>query len=321
MRVINRLDDCGGLAYPVVTIGNFDGVHLGHQAVLQTVKQRALQCRGTVVVLTFDPHPLRVLAPEVDLRFLSDPEEKLELLAAAGVDVVVRLPFTPEFAAQSPEDFIGSVLRKGLGAAELYVGENFRFGRQRQGTIATLKEAGRRLGFTVHAITPVLLEGQAVSSTRIRDLVQEGCVAEAAALLGRLYMLKGTVIRGEGRGSQLGYRTANLLPPAGRVLPPDGVYAARVRLDSRIRPAVIYIGVRPTFNAGTRLIEAHLLDGVADLYGRQIAVEFHERLRGDRVFESPELLAVQIADDVGRTREILRNLSERPAQMPSAHSR
>jgi riboflavin kinase/FMN adenylyltransferase len=302
-----------------VTIGNFDGVHLGHQAVLHMVKERATRCGGTVVVLTFDPHPLRVLAPEVALRFLTDPEDKLELLAAAGVDVVVRLPFTPDFAAQSPEEFIVSILHEGLGASELYVGENFRFGRQRQGTIATLKEASRRLGFTVHAITPVLVEGQAVSSTRIRDLVQEGNVAEAAVLLGRPYTLKGTVIRGEGRGSQLGYRTANLLPPTGRVIPADGVYAARAAFDSRARPAVTYIGVRPTFDSGARLIETHLLDAAPDLYDRQIAVAFYERLRGDRLFESPELLAVQIAEDVGRTQEILRNLSERPARVPSAH--
>lgn len=318
MKVVDRLQDCAGLPFPVVTIGNFDGVHLGHQAVLRLVRERVKIHRGTVVVLTFDPHPLRVLAPEVELRFLSDPEEKLTLLEKAGVDVVVRLPFTREFAAQTPEEFMVSVLREGLGTRELYVGQNFRFGKGREGTIRTLVEAGPRLGFVVQAISPVLIEGAPVSSTRIRDLVQEGCMAEATVLLGRPYVLKGRVVRGARRGGELGFPTANLLPPAGRVLPPDGVYATQLRVGNRVLAAVTYIGTRPTFGDGSRLIETHLLDEAQELYDREVAIAFYERLRGDQAFESADRLARQIADDVDRTRAILRGVAGAPTRTSSS---
>ena len=317
MKVLQRLQDCAGLPFPVVTIGNFDGLHLGHQAVLKLVKDRARSCRGTVVVLTFDPHPLRVLAPQLDLQFLSDPDEKLALLKEAGVEVVARLPFTQDFAAQTPEEFMRRVLVEGLGARELNVGQNFRFGRDRQGTIQTLLEGASRLGFTVRVIAPVIINGIAVSSTQIRELIQAGALADAATLLGRPYGVKGTVIRGEGRGGEMGYPTANLLPPKARVLPPDGVYATHLHLDSEAFPAVTYIGVRPTFGAGVRLIETHLLDGGRDLYAREIGVTFYERLRGDHAFDSQEGLARQIAEDVDRTRGILRNLTAMPARVIS----
>jgi len=314
MRVLENLRDCAGLPYPVVTIGNFDGVHAGHQAVLQLAGERVRLKHGTAIVLTFEPHPLRVLAPGVELKFLNDPEEKLALLDEAGVDVVVRLPFTREFAAQTPEEFMVQVLRDGLGTRELYVGQNFRFGKERCGTIETLRDAGPRLGFTVAAIPPVVVGGAPVSSTRIRDLVQAGAMAEAANLLGRPYRLKGTVVRGSRRGSDLGFPTANVLPPEGRVLPPDGVYATQLRAGTHEWGAVTYIGTRPTFGAGQRLIETYLVDGEQDLYGSEIGIAFYERLRGDETFESADFLARQIAADVDRTRVILRGLVGMPAR-------
>jgi riboflavin kinase/FMN adenylyltransferase len=309
MRVLQCLQGCAGLPFPVVTIGNFDGVHVGHQAVLKLACEQVRLQRGTAIVLTFEPHPLRVLAPGVELKFLSDPEEKLALLEEAGVDVVVRLPFTRDFASQAPEEFMVQVLRDGLGTRELYVGQNFRFGKERSGTIQMLREAGPRLGFTVHAITPVVLNGAPVSSTRIRDLVQAGAMDEAALLLGRPYQLKGTVVQGSRRGGALGYPTANLLPPNGRVLPPDGVYATHLRMGTEIWGAVTYIGTRPTFGSGARIIETYLLEGDHDLYGCEVRIAFHERLRGDQAFESAEALARQIAADVERAREILRRPS------------
>src|SRR5437879_8500573 len=242
MRVLECLQDCVGLRFPVVTIGNFDGVHVGHQAVLKLARDRVRLQQGTAVVLTFEPHPLRVLAPGVELKFLSDPEEKLTLLEEAGVDVVVRLPFTREFASQTPEEFMVQVLRDGLGNRELFVGQNFRFGKERLGTIQTLMEAGPRLGFTVHVISPVVLDGEPVSSTRSRDLVQAGAMTEAATLLGRPYMLRGTVNHGDRRAGQLGDPTANPLPPEGRVLPPDGVYATQIKVDTQTLAAGTYIG-------------------------------------------------------------------------------
>jgi riboflavin kinase / FMN adenylyltransferase len=317
MKVIESLNHKTPLPFPIVTIGNFDGVHLGHQAVLKLVKQRAQEMNGTVVVLTFDPHPLRVLAPDLELRFLSDPEEKLRLLAQAGVDVVVRLPFTREFAAQTPLEFMRDVLGTGLGSRELYVGQNFRFGQGRQGTIQTLVDAAPSLGFSVRVIAPVMVNGLPVSSTRIRDLLQAGAVSQAAAALGRSYILRGRVVRGEGRGEALGYPTANLFPPPGRVLPQDGVYAGELEIDSKTLPAVTYIGERPTFGPGARRIEAHLLEGAQNLYEREIGVAFHEWLREDMVFDSTALLTRQIAADVGRTREVLRGLcSAQPRVSP-----
>lgn len=309
MRVLHRLQDCAGLPFPVVTIGNFDGVHAGHRAVLRLACERVRAQCGTAIVLTFEPHPLRVLAPDVELKFLSDPDEKLALLEEAGVDVVVRLPFTRDFASQAPEEFMVQVLRDGLGTRELYVGQNFRFGRERSGTIRMLIETGPRLGFAVHAISPVVMEGAPVSSTRIRDLVQAGAMDEAALLLGRSYQLKGSVVRGSRRGGELGFPTANVLPPGGRVLPLDGVYATHLRMGLQTWGAVTYIGTRPTFGTGERIIETYLLEGDPDLYGCEVGLAFHERLRGDQAFESAEALARQIAVDVDRAREIVRRLS------------
>ncbi len=309
MRVLHCLQDCAGLPFPVVTIGNFDGVHAGHRAVLHLACGRVrVQC-GTTIVLTFEPHPLRVLAPGVQLKFLSDPEEKLALLEEAGVDVVVRLPFTREFASQTPEEFMEQILRDGLGTRELYVGQNFRFGKERSGTIQMLTAAGPRLGFVVHAISPVLVAGAPVSSTRIRHLVQAGAMEEAALLLGRPYQLTGAVVRGSRRGGELGFPTANVFPPEGRVLPPDGVYASHLRRGTQMWGAVTYIGTRPTFGTGERIIETYLLEGNHDLYGDEVSVVFHERLREDQAFESADALAGQIAVDVDRTREVLRRLS------------
>jgi len=170
MRVLHGFQDCAGLPFPVVTIGNFDGVHVGHRAVLHLVCGRVRAQCGTAIVLTFEPHPLRVLAPGVELKFLSDPEEKLALLEEAGVDVVVRLPFTRDFASQTPEEFMTQVLRDGLGTRELYVGQNFRFGKKRSGTIQMLRDTGPRLGFTVHAISPVVVDGNMITSRTPADL-------------------------------------------------------------------------------------------------------------------------------------------------------
>jgi riboflavin kinase/FMN adenylyltransferase len=315
MKVLQRLDEeSRRLPFPIVTIGNFDGLHLGHQAVLSRMAERAHAVGGTVVVLTFDPHPLRVLAPHVELQFLSDADEKFTMLERSGVGVVVRLPFTTEFAAQSPADFMNEVLMKGLAARELFVGQNFRFGRNREGTIQTLLEAAPRLGFIIQALEPVMLHGVQVSSTRIRGLLQGGSVGEAAHMLGRPYVVKGKVVRGDGRGGELGFPTANLTPPEGRVLPADGVYATHVYYEKAAFTAVTYIGTRPTFGQGPRLIETYLLEGDPELYGREIAVAFYEHLRPDRVFDSSDQLAQQIAVDVQQTREVLRNLSAETAR-------
>ena len=304
--VTRGLGDVRTRPHPVVTIGNFDGHHRGHHSLLQTVVTRAREVGGAAMVLTFDPHPVRVLAPHVELRFLTSPEEKLECFKAAGVDEVVFLEFTPALAAMTPEEFADTVLHRNLKIAEIFVGEHFAFGKGRSGRIADLQRFGAAMGFTVYPVRPVVLNGGVVSSTRIRNLIQAGQMEEAAALLGRAYGITGTVVSGMQQGQVLGWPTANLRIPPERVTPPDGVYAARASYDASRYDAVVYIGSRPTFGAGERLIEVNLLDHWENLYGKTMAVEFVEHLRGDHRFPSPQELAAQIARDVDRAKASLR---------------
>lgn len=308
--VTRGLDDVRSRPHPVVTIGNFDGHHRGHRSLLQTVVARARETKGTAIVVTFDPHPVRVLAPHVELRFLTSPEEKLERLKAAGVDEVVFLSFTPSLAAMMPEEFATNVLHHRLHVAELFVGEHFAFGKGRAGRIADLERFGSALGFLVHPMPPVVLDGGVVSSTRIRSLIQTGDMDAAARLLGRTYGITGTVVSGAQQGQALGWPTANLKVPPERVIPPDGVYAARGSYDAKSYDAVAYIGRRPTFGAGERLIEVNLLDHSDNLYGKDVGVEFIEHLREDHAFASAQQLAAQIAQDVERARASLRRHAE-----------
>lgn len=296
--------------HPVATIGNFDGHHIGHRALLQTVAQVARKAGGTALALTFDPHPVKILAPHVDLRFLTGPEEKLALFEKAGIDEVVFLEFNKTFADLSPEAFVEQVLSRGLRLSELFVGQHFAFGHQRAGKIEDLVALGGRYGFIVHPMPPVLAGGSIVSSTRIRQLIQAGQVGQAALLLGRQYAMTGTVSHGAQRGQELGWRTANLRLPPDRVVPPDGVYATVTIWNRRQYDSVSYIGTRPTFGSGERLLEVHLLDDAHDLYEEQIAVEFVERVRGDMQFSGGDALSRQIALDVESARTMLRRHHE-----------
>lgn len=293
--------------YPVATIGNFDGHHLGHRALLQTVVETARRAQGTALVLTFEPHPVKILAPHVDLRFLTSPEEKLAQLEAAGIDEVVFLDFTPTFAAMSPDQFASDILHRSLALSELFVGNHFAFGKGRAGHIDDLVRLGGQYGFLVHPVTPVMIEGDVVSSTRIRQLIQAGNVDRAATLLGRTYGIRGPVAHGMQQGQAMGWPTANLHIPADRVVPPDGVYAARVVHGAETYDAIAYIGTRPTFGAGERLIEVNLLDHSCDLYGQEITVQFVARVRGDHTFASADELSKQITRDVEQARISLRN--------------
>jgi riboflavin kinase / FMN adenylyltransferase len=296
--------------YPVATIGNFDGHHVGHRSLLRLVVEAARRRNGTALVLTFDPHPVKILAPQVGLRYLTSPDEKLARFEEAGIDEVVLLEFDRAFAALSPEAFADEVLARGLRLKELYVGEHFAFGHKRAGKIGDLAAFGRRLGFAVHPLPPVVVEGVIVSSTRIRRLIQEGDVRQAATLLGRRYALGGVVSAGAQRGQSLGWPTANLKLPPDRVVPADGVYAAITMVDAQRYDSIAYIGTRPTFDAGERLLEVNLLDGAHDLYGRSLAVEFVERVRGDLRFAEPDALSRQIAVDVERAKAMLRRHHE-----------
>jgi len=310
LKLTRGLSDECPRAYPVATIGNFDGHHLGHRALLQTVVETARKAQGTALVLTFEPHPVKILAPRVDLRFLTSPKEKLAHFEAAGIDEVVFLDFTPTFAAMSPDQFAENILHRSLTLSELFVGNHFAFGKGRAGRIDDLVRLGGQHGFRVHPVTPVMIEGDVVSSSRIRQLIQAGNVERAATLLGRIYGIRGTVVQGMQQGQAMGWPTANLRVPADRVMPPDGVYAARTVHATQTYDAIAYIGTRPTFGAGERLIEVNLLDQTSDLYGQEISVQFVARVRGDHTFASADELSKQIARDVEQARTSLRRIPQ-----------
>lgn len=310
MKITRGLADHQPGSYPVLTIGNFDGPHRGHLALLRAVVDAASAAGGTAIVLTFDPHPITVLKPGVSLRLLTTTEDKLQRFREAGIQEVIFLEFNGALASLPPDEFVGQILRDRIRVRELFVGEGFAFGRGRTGTMADLLRWGQQAGFRVHPVEAVRVDGDVVSSSRIRRLVQEGDVRLAARCLGRPYALGGRVVRGEHRGRAMGWPTANLPLPADRVIPADGVYAATAVWNRRRFEAVAYIGTRPTFGAGERLLEVYLLDEQVELYGEDLLVEFVERLRDDRVFATAEELAACIDQDVALARKSLRSAPE-----------
>ena len=287
---------------PVLTIGNFDGQHIGHRQLLASVVQCAREQRGTPMVLTFDPHPVLVLNPGTIFQFLTSASEKLAWFEAQDVEHLVILNFTSAFAALSPQEFVFSILRDGLGVKDLFVGEHFVFGKDRAGNTETLRRLAGQAGFRIHPVKPVSSGETIVSSTRIRHFIRTGAMERARQCLGRPYSLKGMVIEGDRRGQGLGYRTANLRPDRDRVLPPDGVYATNMVWEETVFPAVSYIGTRPTFGEGERLLEVHLLDTACNLYGQPVEVQFLQYIRGDEQFENSAQLAERIAQDIQQAR-------------------
>ena len=290
--------------HPVLTIGNFDGQHVGHRQLLTTVVHYARERRGTPMVLTFDPHPVLVLNPGATFQFLTSSSEKLAWFEAQGVERLVVLPFTEEFAALSPETFVFSILRDGLGIKALFVGEHFVFGKGRAGNAETLRVLAERAHFQLHLVDPVRSQTKVVSSTRIRQSIRKGQMEEAMHWLGRPYSLGGTVVEGDRRGQTLGYRTTNLRLPKERVVPPDGVYVTKMVWQNRTFPSVSYIGTRPTFGPGERLLEVHVLDETVTLYGEDVDVQFFHYIRGDAVFDDSEELTARIHEDVQLARRV-----------------
>jgi riboflavin kinase/FMN adenylyltransferase len=317
-----RLDTLAprGWPEPAVTVGNFDGVHRGHQSLVAEAVAEARARSGTAVALTFDPHPSRVLSPDRAPSSLMTLDQKAEALAGLGIDRLAVLTFTFELSRESAADFARRVLRDALAAHVVVVGEGFRFGSGREGDLTLLAGLGRSLGFTVRGTKPVLHEGAPISSTRIREALARGAVAAAREMLGRRFFVDGAVVRGEGRGRTLGLPTANLAV-VNETLPARGVYACWCRVlagvparaDDAAHPAVLNIGHRPTFGGGGLSVEAHLLDFEADLYGRTLRVEFAERLREERPFPGAEALVRQVQEDVARARKMLDIVDRGPA--------
>jgi len=287
-----------------VAVGVFDGVHRGHVTVIAQLLSRCRKEGLVPGVLTFDPHPVEVLAPAQAPPLLTRIDRRIELLRQLGVEWVGVLDLR-DIRSMSPEEFVTSVLIAKANVRLVSVGLDFRFGRDRTGDVATLDELGRRHGFDVAAVELVADEEGVISSTRIRQLVMAGRVSEAAALLGRPHRVSGVVVRGDARGRTLGYPTANLPLPAGLAVPADGIYAVRVR-GAIEADGVASLGVRPTFGtSGVRLLEVHVLDFSGDLYGKTLDVDFVERLRGEERFDSVEALVDQMDKDAMAARQIL----------------
>jgi riboflavin kinase/FMN adenylyltransferase len=311
MDVIHFPDDSRPARWsnPVLALGNFDGLHRGHQKILDRLCRVAAERGATSVVMTFDPHPPRIVRPDKAPALLMTKEQKLEAFARAGVQGAAIVRFTPELSRWSPETFVEAVLVDWLHVAEVWVGANFLFGHDRAGNFTLLRALGARDGFKAEKIDPVRYKDFVVSSTRIRRLIAEGRVDEAGALLGHQYYIDGTVVRGDGRGRTIGFPTANLCTE-NELLPPHGVYATTTILDGVVHPSVTNIGVRPTVDqSGRTTTETHVFGVDRELYGQRIRVGFVQRLRDERAFDSVDALRDQIAADCDRARVLFGHLS------------
>lgn len=286
----------------VITVGTFDGVHLGHQAVLAQLKGVAHEQGKRSLVVTFEPHPLYVVRPEQAPRLLCTAQEKLRLLEAAAIDEIAVVPFTHALAEYAPRDFVAHVLIAHFGLEHLVIGYDHGFGKGRSGDVATLQQIGRELGFEVTVVPHTDLGDSPISSSRIRRLLEAGHVREAGAALGRPYSLTGTVIRGDGRGRELGFPTANIqVFDAHKLLPGEGIYAVRVGQER----GVLHLGPRPTFPGAAPTVEVYLFDFDGDLYGQALTVQFVDRIRGIERFDRVNALIEAMREDVRRGQELL----------------
>jgi riboflavin kinase / FMN adenylyltransferase len=306
---MQRLTLAGGIPETlrggIVALGNFDGFHLGHQAVVGRAIQRGFHERRPVIVATFDPHPVRYFKPDVPPFRLTMLDQREQLFAHAGADAMLVFEFNAELAATSSTDFISQILARQIGAAGVVTGDDFTYGKGRTGSVAELRDVGAKHGIVAEAVAPVLIDGERVSSGRIREALVEGDIGHATHLLTRDFAIEGVVQRGDARGRDLGYPTANLeLGDYQR--PKYGIYAVRVTLDDGSeRPGVASLGVRPTFDPPRELLEAHLFGFDGDLYGQKIEVALHAYIREERKFDGIEPLIAHMREDEAKARQLL----------------
>jgi riboflavin kinase/FMN adenylyltransferase len=294
----------GKLPHPVATIGNFDGVHLGHREIFRRVREVAKAQQGVSVVITFVPHPLQVVSPETGVKLITGCKEKRSLIEESGIDYLLEIPFDLGFSLISATQFVEEVLVGALGVERLVIGYDYAFGRGREGNVTLLKELGERFCFSVEVLQPISNGATVYSSTAVRNMVLEGDMRGVVLVLGRHYTVTGRVVPGQKRGRALGFPTANIETDH-ELLPAVGVYAVRVRLGQALYGGACNIGMNPTFGNSRLSLEVFLFDFDGDLYGREISVLFIERLRGEKRFPNPEALKEAIATDVARCREIL----------------
>jgi riboflavin kinase/FMN adenylyltransferase len=305
MEIIRGLENLTG-SYPktVLTIGNFDGIHLGHQKILSMVCKRAEEINGTSMVMTFDPHPIKVIAPERDIKMLTTFDEKARLIGETGINVLLCIKFDREFSHMLPDDFIDNVLVGQINTKEIIVGSNYAFGKNKKGTIDLLRRRGKKYGFSVTAVRNAEVHGHIVSSSTVRSLLLKGAVSEVANFLGRAYSIEGNVIKGRGRGqSLLRIPTANITTPV-EIAPKEGVYAVKAGFKGAVYDGVANIGKNPTFGSRHKLrfICSTLTD---NLLGENIRIYFIDRIRNERTFPDKVSLERQIHDDIDYAREML----------------
>lgn len=289
---------------PVLALGNFDGVHIGHREIFRRVVERAEEIEGNSIVYTFEPHPLRIIAPGRTPLLLTTFRKKMELIAESGIDITVCANFTKRFADQHPRDFARETLAGKIGVKEVFVGYDYKFGKGREGTIDYLKKMGEEFGFKVTVIDAITVDGQIVSSTLVRDTIEDGDMEKANRLLGRWYSIEGKVVDGFKKGVMIGFPTANI-DTSYDLLPHTGVYAARTIVDGEIYDGIANAGFNPTFHRDRLSVEIHIFDFSRDIYGSEIEIIFIRRLREEIEFGSAEKLKAQIKKDIEVTREIL----------------
>ncbi len=308
MQVFRHIDDPGlALQKSVATLGNFDGIHLGHRALIEGAVGDGRALGVPAVVLTFEPHPLKVLAPGRAPKMILAHKDKMQMLQALGVDIVVVQHFDPAFAGIAAEQFVRRFLVERLRSAKIWVGRDFRFGQGRKGRAEDLKRWGGESGFEVAIVEPILVDGARVSSSRAREWIEAGQVDRVPSLLGRYHFVSGRVVTGRRRGRDLGFPTANIAART-ELIPRDGIYATIFHLGEKDLPSVSSVGTNPTFGAGPRTVESFILNFSGDIYGAPVRLSFVKRLRDERAFSSAESLVAEIARDVERARETLRDL-------------
>lgn len=304
MKVIKNILELGRIRNSVVTLGNFDGIHLGHQKLLSKIHERSSILKTKSIVYTFDPHPRKVLTPESFLPLILDLTEKERLIENFGINYLVHAPFNKKFASMPAKDFVNEILHKGLNAKEIWVGENYNFGAKRSGDINLLKAMGKDLGFTVKVVKGKKQGGRLISSTRLRDELKNGDMGEVRRLTGRYHSVTGQVVKGKNLGKSIGFPTANIraLNPT---LPGEGVYAAFININSTLYPSVVNIGTAPTMGVKDLTMEVHVMGFNKSIYGDFTRTYFIKRLRNEMKFPSKEALIKAINNDITKAKKIL----------------
>ena len=310
MTELIYLEDVKREENSVVTVGTFDGVHAGHRAIMDTVLKKADEHEDRSVIVTFDPHPREIINPgDAGIKLLTSLQERREILEELGIDTMVVIPFDRDFSLLSSEEFIKDIIYKKIGVSEFVIGYDHHFGKDREGSIDTVKRLGKKMDFDTYVVSKREVGAKTVSSTAIRNAIsEEGDVEQAAEFLQRLYRLNGMVVHGDKRGKEIGYPTANIKPEDKRkIIPKDGVYAVHVRIEDNWYDGMMNIGTRPTFNDRERTLEVHLFNFDEDIYGKEVQVRFVKRMRDEKKFDGKEELINQLKVDENSAKEILRH--------------